>query len=75
MVSAADREQEGKALVRYARRQHRAGNDSQAFEAYRMAVGLLNGRLRELAKDEFRRVFGASAEQSLQMARATGGRR
>ena len=65
---AIDPNEEGKALVRYARKQYREGKDSAAFDTYRMAIEVLSGNLRELAKVEFRRVFGSAADQSLRMA-------
>lgn len=61
----ADPTEEGKALVRYARRQYRDGNQSQAFATYRMAIACLDGRLQELAIVEFRRIFGPAASQAL----------
>ena len=60
--------EEGKALVRYARSQYREGKTSESFVTYQMAIGVLNGRLRDLAVVEFRRVFGVAAEQSLRLA-------
>lgn len=60
--------EEGKALVRFARAQYREGKKSAAFDTYLMAIQVLNGRLRELAIVEFRRVFGTAADQSLRMA-------
>jgi hypothetical protein len=63
-----DPTEEGKALVRYARRQYREGKKTAAFDTYRMAISVLRGRLRELAEAEFRRVFGSAADQSLRMA-------
>jgi hypothetical protein len=63
-----DPNEEGKALVRFARKQYREGNKTASFDTYRMAIGVLDGRLSELAKVEFRRVFGAAADQSLRMA-------
>ncbi len=64
-----DPDEEGKALVRHARKLYKAGDETGSFDTYRMAIGILkSGRLRELAKVEFRRVFGTSADQSLRMA-------
>ena len=60
--------EEGKALVRFARKQYREGKKTASFDTYMMAIGVLQGRLRELAKVEFRRVFGPAADQSLRMA-------
>lgn len=65
-----DPAEEGKALVRFARKQYREGKDTAAFDTYRMAIQVLDGRLRELAIVEFRRVFGTAADQSLRMASA-----
>jgi len=59
---------EGKALVRFARQEYQAGRKSSAFNAYSMAIDKLDGRLRSLAEVEFRRVYGAAAEQKLRMA-------
>jgi hypothetical protein len=64
----ADPVEEGKALVRYARQQYREGKTSESFVTYQMAIGVLDGRLHELAIAEFRRVFGTAAEQSLRLA-------
>jgi hypothetical protein len=65
----ADPDEEGKALVRYARQLHQQGDKTGSFDTYRMAIGVLrSSRLQELAKDEFRRVFGSAADQSLRMA-------
>ncbi len=64
----ADPVEEGKALVRYARKQYREGKKSESFVTYQMAIGVLDGRLKQLAEVEFKRVFGASAAQSLRMA-------
>lgn len=63
-----DPTEEGKSLVRFARVQYRAGNASLSFDSYLAAIGLLNGRLRELASTEFRRVHGSAADQALRMA-------
>ena len=62
---AADPTEEGKAL---ARSQYREGKQTAAFDTYRMAIGVLHGRLAELAELEFRRLFGTAADQSLRMA-------
>jgi hypothetical protein len=60
---------EGKALVRHARKLYQRGDETGAFDTYRMAIGVLrSSRLQELAKIEFRRVFGAAADQSLRSA-------
>ncbi len=63
-----NRDDEGKALVRHARKLYQRGDETGAFDTYRMAIGVLQGRLRELAIVEFRRVFGSAADQSLRMA-------
>ena len=65
---AVDPVEEGKALVRYARRQYLDGKKSESFVTYQMAIGVLDGRLKDLALVEFRRVFGVAAEQSLRLA-------
>lgn len=60
---------EGKALVRHARKLYQRGDETGAFDTYRMAIGVLrSSRLQELAKIEFRRVFGTAADQSLRSA-------
>lgn len=64
-TNRADPIEEGKALVRYARAKYRQGQQSASFDGYRMAIAVLRGRLRQLATDEFRRTFGAAAEQAL----------
>ncbi len=60
------RTEEGKALVRFARQEYREGRKSSSMQAYGMAINQLDGRLKTLAIAEFRRVFGAAAEQLLQ---------
>ena len=67
---AMDPTEEGKALVRFARKQYREGRKAASFDTYRMAIQVLDGRLRELAIVEFRRVFGTAADQSLRLASA-----
>ena len=52
-----DPDAEGKALVRFARKQYLNGNHSSAFDAYRIAIETLSPKLAELAKAEFSRVF------------------
>jgi hypothetical protein len=64
-----DRTEEGKSLVRFARAKYKEGDESASFAAYRLAIGSLDGRLKELATVEFRRVFGTAAEQSLHSTR------
>lgn len=66
--------EEGKALVRHARQQFRDGRKSDAFATYQVAIDVLQGNLRELAIAEFRRVFGAAAEQTLAATRVTHSR-
>lgn len=61
----SDPTEEGKALVRFARAQYLRGNESDSFDTYQMAIGVLSGRLKELAKAEFRRVFSDAADQAL----------
>jgi hypothetical protein len=65
--SAVDPDAEGKALVRYARRMYREGNQSRAFDGYLLAIDVLSPRLRDLAAAEFKRVFGPAAEQATRM--------
>jgi len=62
------RTEEGKALVRFARKEYREGRKSSSIQAYGMAIGKLDGRLKTLAEAEFRRVFGTMAEQWLQLS-------
>jgi hypothetical protein len=62
-ATMAERTEEGKQLVRFARAQFRSGNQGAAFDAYRMAIDLLQGELRELATSEFRRVFPTASVQ------------
>lgn len=57
---------EGKSLVRRARQLYLEDRKSDAFATYQVAIEVLPGRLRELAIAEFRRVFGAAADQSLE---------
>lgn len=64
----ANKTEEGKALVRYARAKYREGNKSAAFDGYQMAIAVLDGRLKELATVEFRRLFGTAADQTLRMS-------
>ncbi len=56
---AIDPDAEGKALVRYARRQYRAGHHASAFDAYQLALSALSPGLQALAEAEFNRVFPA----------------
>jgi hypothetical protein len=65
----ADPVEEGKALVRYARRQLREGKKAEAFVTYQMAIAVLDGRLRDLALVEYRNTFGPAAEQALELSR------
>lgn len=67
----ANSTEQGKRLVRFARKSYREGRESTAFEAYRLAVGKLDGRLKQLAIDEFRRVFGGVADQVLRSSVAS----
>jgi len=64
----ADPQAEGKSLVRFARHRYQAGKKADAFDAYRMAIEVLDGRLRQLAEEEFRRRFGSAADQALRVA-------
>jgi len=52
-----DPDSEGKALVRFARKQFLAGQRTSAFDAYRLAIETLSPQLSELAKAECARVF------------------
>ena len=63
-----DPDYRGKAIVRYARAQYRQGNTSAAFAGYQQAIAVLSPQLKRLATAEFKRVFGAAAEQALHMA-------
>ncbi|QDV41992.1 hypothetical protein Enr13x_18350 [Stieleria neptunia] len=58
-ASKTDPDAEGKALVRFARKQYLAGRRTSAFDAYRLAIETLSPRLSDLAAAEFRRVFPA----------------
>jgi hypothetical protein len=59
--------EEGKSLVRYARKLYRAGQRTESFDTYRMAIRILPTGLRELATKEFERVFGPAATQAARM--------
>ncbi|MDM4017358.1 hypothetical protein [Roseiconus lacunae] len=61
----SDPDAEGKALVRYARSQYRAGKRSAAFDIYQLAISKLSPRLAELAKAERDRVFPAEQRRLL----------
>ncbi|QDT13901.1 hypothetical protein [Planctomycetes bacterium K23_9] len=68
-LAPVDPDGKGKSLVRQARREYRAGNQSSSFASYRLAIGNLRSEnLRRLATAEFKRLFGASADQALRMA-------
>ncbi len=54
-TEAADRSEEGKSLVRYARTQIQRGRYREARDAYEMAISVLQSPLRELAIAEMRR--------------------
>mgnify|MGYP001554272654 CR=1 FL=1 len=58
-VKAKDsvRVEEGKSLVRFARRRYKAGDKSAARSAYVLAIDILDGRLRQLAIAEYRRLY------------------
>jgi hypothetical protein len=58
-VASQDPDAEGKALVRFARKQFLAGHRTSAFDAYRMAIETLSPTLSRLAMREFQRVFPA----------------
>ncbi|TWT92385.1 hypothetical protein [Stieleria varia] len=66
-AKVVDQDAEGKALVRYARAKYRSGDQSAAFEGYRMAIAVLSPNLRQLAEAEFKRQFGSAATQALSM--------
>ena len=67
-VKAIDPDTEGKALVRHARKEYKAGKHSTAFVSYQMAIEVLESRrLKDYAIVEFKRVFGSSADQALRM--------
>ena len=67
-VAPLSKTEEGKALVRFARQEYRAGRKSSSIQAYGMAIGQLDGRLKTLAEAEFRRAFGTAAEQLLRLS-------
>lgn len=48
---------EGKALVRFARKQYLAGKMASSFDGYTLAIATLSPKLAELAKAEFSRIF------------------
>jgi hypothetical protein len=52
----AKRDEEGKRLVRYARTEYHRGNLAASRHGYELAISVLDGRLRDLAIAEFRRV-------------------
>jgi hypothetical protein len=56
-VSGTNRTKEGKSLVRYARRQYQRGDKYGAAYSYRLAISILDGRLRRLAIAEYRRLY------------------
>lgn len=56
-ASVDDPDAEGKALVRFARKQYLAGKPTSSFDAYRLAIDSLSPRLAQLAEAEFHRVF------------------
>jgi hypothetical protein len=67
---AVDPVEEGKALVRFARRQYLAGDPDASLATYQMAIEILDGRLRQLAIIECRRVHGPAADRVLKTASA-----
>ncbi|TWU60609.1 hypothetical protein Poly51_08870 [Rubripirellula tenax] len=60
-----DRTEEGKSLVRHARAMLKSGNRSAASVSYQMAIQVLDGRLKELATIEFRRVLPPTDARSV----------
>ena len=68
---SVDATEEGKALVRFARTAYQKGNQSRSFAAYQMAIDRLDGRLRQRAIEEFKRVFGSAAVQAVRIASRT----
>lgn len=56
-TKVAVRTEEGKSLVRFARRRYKQGDKSAARSAYLMAIDILDGRLRQLAIAEYRRLY------------------
>lgn len=65
-AASQDPDSEGKALVRFARSQYRAGKKASSFNAYQLAISKLSPKLATLAKTEFRRVFGDTQLQPTQ---------
>ncbi|MGB7324731.1 MAG: hypothetical protein WBD31_07655 [Rubripirellula sp.] len=55
--SRRDATEEGKSLVRHARSMYRSGNVGAARMSYQMAIQILDGRLKQLAKLEYERVL------------------
>ena len=62
-ATIAERNDEGKQIVRFARAQFRRGNQGAAYDAYRMAINVLQGDLRAMALAEFQRVFPIASVQ------------
>ncbi|MEL6104837.1 MAG: hypothetical protein AAFU85_02315 [Planctomycetota bacterium] len=58
---SVDPDAEGKALVRFARKQYKAGKKSSSHAAYQLAIETLSPQLRALARKEFYRVFPPTA--------------
>ena len=56
-VVKVDRTKEGKSLVRFARKQYQQGDKYGAAYTYRLAISILDGRLRQLAIAEYRRLY------------------
>ncbi len=67
-LASNDRDADGKAWVRHARKSYQQGNHSIAFSSYQTAINLLSPNLRTYAINEFKRVFGPAAEQSIAVA-------
>ncbi|MEO1617336.1 MAG: hypothetical protein AAFV88_15910 [Planctomycetota bacterium] len=57
IMPKVDPDAEGKALVRFARKQYQLGRNASSQEAYRLAIQTLSPHLSELAKREYQRVF------------------
>ena len=59
---------EGKALVRHARKLYLAGKKTAAFDTYQMAIEILPPELSVRAAAEFERLYGPAAAQAVRMA-------
>ncbi|MEM9585680.1 MAG: hypothetical protein AAGA03_00240 [Planctomycetota bacterium] len=63
----------GKALVRQARGEYTRRDTASAFVTYRRALSYLDGHLLSYASNEFRRRYGAAADQVIRQAAGNAG--